>query len=406
MLNEAQKNQFSEILEELGKSLDITEEQHKKAVSSYEYVGEWLAAESSPISKYRPEILPQGSFMLGTLIRPINEDDDLDIDLVCRLEGKDSSWTQFHLKQIVGQRLVSNGTIRKLVEIPDGRRCWTLKYSESSKFHMDVLPSIVSTGYKIILSKAFTESQFKDMNSLAIRITDKREYNYKTATDPAQWLKSNPFGYGAWFAEQASISFQKSAMFSEAVQPIPKYKLQKLPLQRAIQILKRHRDIMFNGDDDKPISIIITTLAAMSYNGESNVTDTLSNVIEQMPYRIGERYSPKHRREIKWIPNPVNPEENFADKWAENPQKETNFYEWLKHVKMDITRSTEMRGIHMIQESFEKPFGKDAVLKAFNNYGENQRIKRESGSLKMAAGTGMLGDIGTKVKGHNFHGEE
>lgn len=43
-------------------------------------------------------------------------------------------------------------------------------------------------------------------------------------------------------------------------------------LQRIVQILKRHRDIMFNGDEDKPISIIITTLASRAYRGETNLS--------------------------------------------------------------------------------------------------------------------------------------
>lgn len=88
MLTTEQKKQFSEILEELGKTLDITETQHNAAVNSYEFVGNWLADSNSLLAPYKPEILPQGSFMLGTMIQPVNENDELDIDLVCRLEGK------------------------------------------------------------------------------------------------------------------------------------------------------------------------------------------------------------------------------------------------------------------------------------------------------------------------------
>ena len=53
-----------------------------------------------------------------------------------------------------------------------------------------------------------------------------------------------------------------------------------------------------------------------------------------------------------------------------------------------------------------KPFGKDAVTKAFSNYGENLRKQRESGSLNVAAKTGMIGTAGTAVKNHNFYGKE
>src|SRR5258708_32745064 len=105
MLTSQQKQQFNEIFEELGNSLDITQKQHEAAVTSYEFVAERLAKPESPLAPYKPEILPQGSFLLGTMIRPVHEDDDLDVDLVCRLEGKKQSWSQYDLKKIVGDRL-------------------------------------------------------------------------------------------------------------------------------------------------------------------------------------------------------------------------------------------------------------------------------------------------------------
>ena len=72
-------------------------------------------------------------------------------------------------------------------------------------------------------------------------------------------------------------------MFSEAkVGNVPAYKEKKSPLQRVVQILKRHRDLMFNGDESKPISIIITTLAARAYNKETDVLDALVNVVNSM----------------------------------------------------------------------------------------------------------------------------
>src|SRR5882762_9145638 len=113
MLTLEQKNQFSEILEELGKTLDITKDQYEAAVKSYKYVGEWLSQNDSPLATYSPEILPQGSFLLQTMIRPIHKDDELDIDLVCKLEKIQATWTQFALKKLVGDRLKANGILNK-----------------------------------------------------------------------------------------------------------------------------------------------------------------------------------------------------------------------------------------------------------------------------------------------------
>ena len=128
------KKEISEYLQELGKELDITQTEHDAIVKSYEAVGNWLSNETSSLNYYSPKILPQGSFMLGTIVKPINPEDDIDIDLVCKLEKKPNLWTQRDLKIKVGDRLKSNSTYDKMLkEYEDGenyneggRRCWTL----------------------------------------------------------------------------------------------------------------------------------------------------------------------------------------------------------------------------------------------------------------------------------------
>jgi hypothetical protein len=373
MLITPNDNSLNSVLEELAKSLDITQAQHDSAVESYEFVAKHLASETSPLAKYSPEILPQGSFLLNTMIRPINQGDELDIDLVCRLDGKAPEWTQFNLKKIVGDRLKDHGVIKPLIKIPDGRRCWTLEYRESLKFHMDILPAIVSTNYKIVLEKAFAETTITDYNALAIRITDNTELNYETSIHPYEWQKSNPFGYGIWFEERATIRFEKAKLMSEAIQPVPKFQKDKYPLQRIIQILKRHRDLMFIGDEHKPISIIITTLAAKAYNKQVNILDALLSIIEKMPLFIEEKHSAKHGRMIKWVTNPVNNQENFADKWTETEEKQRNFYDWLAKLQNDFG-NLRVRTDSENYEILESAVGTSTINEAYRNAGLEKAI--------------------------------
>ena len=97
-------------------------------------------------------------------------------------------------------------------------------------------------------------------------------------------------------------------MVYASVDEVPDYKV-KTPLQRATQLLKRHRDTMFNGDEDKPISIIITTISAHAYNGEQTICETLRTILKNMHLFVENRHG------VNWVMNPVNPMENFADKW-------------------------------------------------------------------------------------------
>lgn len=406
MLTTEQKKQFSELLEELGQELDISKEQYDAVVKSYQAVGNQLSKEGSILSPYKPEILPQGSFLFGTMIKPVNEKDDLDIDLVCKLTGKQPSWTQYNLKQKVGDQLKENTVYRKMLK-EEGRRCWTLVYSDSANYHMDILPSIVDSGYQMILENSFLNSKMTELNELAIRITDRFRDDYYSETDHKIWLKCNPFGYAKWFSIQASIDLGKRITLSESIKPVPQYQKDKLPLQRVVQILKRHRDLMFNGDEDKPISIIMTTLAARAYQKETSIIDALLNVIDRMHLFIKEKFNPKTGRMIKWIGNPVNEEENFADKWEEAPQKEKNFEKWLQAVKTDVRQALDQKdkGINSVMESLKSPFGEKSVSLAFANYGEKQLQLRKAGGLKMAGITGMIGSVGrTSITQHTNFG--
>ena len=409
MLTNEQKIQFNEIFEELGNNLDISETQHENAVKSYQAVGSWLSKEDSLLAKYNPKILTQGSFLLGTVIKPVNENDDIDIDLVCELTGKNESWTQKDLKKIVGDRLKQNDTYKEMLNA-EGRRCWTLEYRKESKnkkekYHMDILPSIISDGYSVLLTKAFSENIFEEVDKLAIRITDKESLNYSYDSDTENWLKSNPFGYGRWFFNRTAISTKKLFSLNESIKPAPKYQAEKLPLQRAVQILKRHRDIMFQGDVDKPISIIITTLSGRSYNGEENIVDAIKNIISNMHLHIAEKFDLSSNKKIKYIANPVNKEENFADKWVEHPKRETNFYKWLEQVRIDFDSIfSKTQGLQFINESMQKPFGESLTTKTFSSYGTKKLEQRKQGGLKVATVTGTIGSSGKTIQNHNFYG--
>ena len=334
-LSAEEKEQLKVIIESLGESLDITETQYNNLVTSYNAVGSFL--ESDPmLAPYKPKITPQGSLRLGTIIQPINEDDDLDVDLVYRLTGKEPHWTQAVIKNIVGTKLRSSDRYSSMLD-KEGRRCWTLLYRDKTdnpkeKYHMDILPSVTDSDYTGRVQRMFNESYSQDnVDRVAIRTTDKRRENYDWDPKTENWLKSNPDGFAFWFATRCKMNNIKERFLVESVVPIDKYNNRKYPLQRIVQILKRHRDWMFvNDKDDKPISIIITTLAARAYKGEDNILEGLLNVINTMESFI------QVKNGVYNITNPVDAMENFADKWAENPKKKENFYKWLTKINEDI----------------------------------------------------------------------
>ena len=145
-LSIAKIEELNKLFLSVAESLDITETQFNNLKRSYDAVGKHL--EDDPAFKdYHPVVTPQGSLRLGTIIQPITEDGDIDVDLVYRLIGKHPCWTQMHIKQKVGGRLKEHGTYCGMIDKEEGRRCWTLLYRQNSddakeRYHMDILPSV------------------------------------------------------------------------------------------------------------------------------------------------------------------------------------------------------------------------------------------------------------------------
>src|SRR5690606_160851 len=144
---------------------------------------------------------------------------------------------------------------------------------------------------------------------MAVSITDNTDPEYRVTTN--NWRISNSKGYALWFETRMktaqSIISERETSFKASIDRLPYYQW-KTPLQQAIQLLKRHRDTMFkNNQDSKPISVIITTLAAKAYNGEADLASALTNILSRMSSYINAN--------VPLVPNPVNPAEDFADKW-------------------------------------------------------------------------------------------
>lgn len=330
------QNEINLWLNQIGEALDLTPAQYKAVEERYTAVANYLASDNSSLKIYKPEIKPQGSFLLGTMIKPIMQDDELDIDLVCRLTGKQASWTQYHLKHAIGDELKASEVYKRMLD-EEGNRCWTLLYAESTKFHMDILPAIVGQDHYLLMERSFSALESRQVDQLSIKITDRRLPNHRTEVSPEFWPKSNPFGYAGWFNDRAALSETKMMSLRESVESLPEHVAKKEPLKRIVQILKRHRDMMYGGDEDKPISVIITTLAAKAYQKEANIITALLNILDRVESFIEQRPSPQHGQTIKWIGNPVNDVENFADKWPDEPAKEDNFYAWLAKAKEDFS---------------------------------------------------------------------
>jgi hypothetical protein len=368
---------LNELLSGAIEALDITPQEHAAAETRYQAVGRFIAEQPDD---HDWEVYTQGSFLLGTVVRP-DIGGEIDIDLVCWRQIAKASTTQAELKNSVGRLLRSfvranskgpNAPTR----LVDGRRAWTLAYEDA--FHLDALPAIPDT----------------DGSPTGILLTDKKL---------TRWLSSDPKAYNAWFRRQMATEFRerlqaRAAALRKSVEQVPEWEI-KTTLQQAVQVLKRHRDVCF-GDDicDRPPSILITTLAAQAYVGQGDLFEAVEHTAKSMRDFI------EFESGRWWVRNPVVASENFADKWGEYPERKAKFDAWLERVVEDLADIRSERGLDLVTTRLSKSFGAGPVAVAAAAVGTAYRERRESGLLTMTTG-GLLGTTsGVSVPRHGFFG--
>lgn len=375
------KQNIDKMLRKIGKEIEISKTEHEKAVKSYNAVGTFI---DNNIPQYDIKVVPQGSFRLGTVIKPITDEDEYDIDLVAIIDHKFLSAKE--LKNIVGDALKSSDRYsEKLVE---GKRCWTIEYSESSKYHMDILPTMMSDTYST--NKELTMTHKED---------EKSDYEFR---------QTNPEAYYDWFVERMEeerkrLKEEYAIRNKLEIVDVPEYEI-KTTLQVAIQILKRYRDIKFKETPDiKPISIILTTLMAKVYTGKENV------------YELIEKFSKEYMMHIEKdengniiIRNPVNENENFADKWPKYPERRKAFFKFMTELEEDlVTNRILLEGnIREQADFYKKLFGENMVNRAYENIANETRSEREKANIYIKENGNITSQkTNINVRNHNFYGK-
>ncbi len=360
-------------------AFDIPDDVYLRAVTRYQGVGAWLSDHWAE-SAIDGTVYPQGSFPLGTVVQPINPWGEYDVDLVCRRDLSKESITQAGLKEDVGAglRLYVGSEPDGYPTMSEGTRCWTLDYADEP-FHMDVLPAVPDA----------------DAAPNGILLTDK---------GLRAWQRSNPIDYASWFR---STMRQEFLRLSEAVavekrmtvEAVPAWRV-KTTLQRTVQALKRHRDLFFaRTPEDRPASIIITTLAATAYTAGGSLYEVLLDVTVKMPTLV------ERRDGVYWVANPVQPEENFADRWRRHAGRDRHFFEWMEQAQADFSGYGDDLGLDRVLEKIATTFGEGPARQAGQATGSRVVAARDAALLGVSA-TGLLGTpIRRPAPQHTFHGD-
>lgn len=363
------------------RELDITQDDHDHVVQRYQEFGEVLDELWAPTLGSN-KVFAQGSFMLGTVVRNVNRNDDIDIDIVALRDIAKSSITQQDLKAEVGAAAHAYAD-RPLSDFPgveESDRCWTLTWPG---MHMDILPAIpnleIGRGNLLITDKAVRE-----------------------------WRPSNPTGYARWFRSRSDSRLIASGELEEKrleIETVPEWR-QRSTLQRVVQALKRHRDVFFaNQPEARPASIVITTLAAHAYSGGTDLYHVLRQVISEMPGRL-------QLVDGAWVlPNPAQLQENFVDSWAAEPWRAGDFFGWLEAAESTFGTIETKSGLEQTIPVLEAALGRRFATGASHGLANYLGGARDGGSLRVHTGGALsvasavpAASVSRSVRSHEFAG--
>ena len=247
---------------------------------------------------------PQGSYALGTIIKPVDDTDEYDVDIQVVMNPNPEMEPKDYIGE-VRKALKADKNYADKVRLKT--RCVTVDYA--GDFHLDVVPRITDDGTHYIFN----------------RIENERE-------------ETDGTGYREWFNDKNRITGGN--------------------LKRVVRLLKYLRDHKGNYTAK---SIILTTLAANAIEESDEETEAVSTVADTLVTALTrmDEYL-QENPQMPEIKNPVLPSETFNRHWDErkyaNFRKMVNSHTRKARDAKNATKSEE--AIKLWQDLFGDKFGK------------------------------------------------
>ena len=248
----------------------------------------------------------QGSYALGTLIKPVDDNDEYDADIQIVM-NPNPKWEAKDYVDQVNRTLAGNKTYADKLRLKN--RCVTVDYA--GDFHLDTVPRVTINGKHYVCNRI--ENKFEETDGT---------------------------GYRDWFNEKNRITGGK--------------------LKRVVRLLKHLRD---DKNSFTAKSILLTTLAGNTIKPSdegAEAVNTDADTLETVLTRMND-YLQQHPN-MPAIKNPVLPTETFNRHWDQ--RRYANFrnrvQSYARIAKQAKAEPSSEKAIKLWQELFGESFGKSS----------------------------------------------
>lgn len=368
--------QLDDILDRMAEALQLDKTRYELMKQHYEAIKKWIETDEAFFKPFKYELYPHGSVRTRTTVKPIGKD-EFDLDIALHIKTNFKNHTPEKIYNELRRRLKEHALYSEKMELKN--RCIRLNYA--GDFHIDILPGI----------------QENEWDENKLRVPDRA---LKT------WVSSNPRGYAKWFLEKTNVlkfSLLEKALRAENL-PSNDYENKK-PLQRGVQLIKRYRDIYFQKDDTyKTSSVVLTTIAGQFYNGEESIYLTVENIVNRILL---------HTRNMSGrikVVNPVNADEDFTDKWEDEPGYYYAFKAFSEHLYKEWQELKKENGVIPEGNILKGLFGDELYFGAQTSQANVIEKARTSNQLGINRTTGSLTSVGmistSAIKANTFYGSK
>ncbi len=379
---------------------------HEKACGRGEAVCKHMERDGSPLKDRVRRFYPQGSMRIDATISTRGTDEEYDLDYVAELDVHHEA-SPGDVLDLVYLALVDYPTSKP---VERQTRCVTVFFADG--MHVDVTPS------SLLPYASERESHIFHANP------DKPAHEERH-------VPMNAFGFGEWYNartpierrfadavnrriyEAAGIEIRADAQFDEVPDQVPL--IVKSVTTVALQLLKRHRNVIYAGYDGRiPPSVMLSCIAGHVASPGSTLSDMLIRLARAVARMI---QAASARREKLSVVNPVYGRDCFTDRWPESLAQQDAYAAHLTRLADGLEAIRQGASLEDAQDWLRTQFGDRVVsrsLQTFNRrlgggVGQSTRAYTQRGGLYVPSAPRIIGAgaaaAPASARSHTFMGE-